>query len=71
MVAKKKIKDFNNLDNYPDLRDAISKPNPPLPSGSINTKVIIDDGKVVERVYRTPTGELVSLFFTEFLNEAA
>ena len=71
MVAKKKIKDINNLYDYPDSIDSISQVKPALPSGSINTKVIINDGIVVERVYRTPKGQLVSLFLTEVSKEAA
>ena len=72
MVTKKRINEFNNLDDYPDLRDAVVVPAiKSLPFGSINTKVIINDGKIVERVYKTPKGELISLFATSILQEAA
>tara|TARA_Y100001968_G_scaffold86683_1_gene77678 strand:- start:497 stop:712 length:216 start_codon:yes stop_codon:yes gene_type:complete len=71
MVTKKKIKDFNNLDDYPDLSDALVPAIKTLPSGSMNTKIIINKGKIVERVYKTPNGELISLFATPFSQEAA
>ena len=62
MVAKKKLKDFNNLEDYPDLKQALVPSIKTLPFGSMNTKVIINDGQVVERVYKTPNGEIISLF---------
>ena len=71
MVAKKKIKDFNNLDHFPDLKEAVVPAIKTLPSGSMNTKVIITKGEVVERVFKTPKGEIISLFANEFLKKAA
>ena len=71
MVTKKKIKDFNNLDDYPDLSEALVPAIKTLPSGSMNIKVIINKGKIVERVYKTPNGELISLFATLFSQAAA
>jgi len=71
MGAKKKIKDFNNLDNYPDLNKALVPAVKTLPTGSMNTKVIIKKGAVVERVYKTPKGELISLFPNSIDQEAA
>tara|TARA_Y100001968_G_scaffold64759_1_gene55481 strand:+ start:126 stop:341 length:216 start_codon:yes stop_codon:yes gene_type:complete len=71
MVAKKKIKDFNNLDNYPDLKEALIPAVKTLPKGSMNTKVIINEGEVIERVYKTPKGEIISLFACETSNQAA
>ena len=71
MTTKKKIKDFRNLDQFPDLKEALVPAIKTLPSGSMNTKVIIDEGKIVERVYKTPKGEFISLFSNEFSNEAA
>ena len=72
MVAKKKIKDFNNLDKFPDLKKAIVPIINTLPIGSINTKVFIDKGEIVERVYKTPNGEIISLFpNSSIANEAA
>ena len=62
MVANKNIKDFNNLDKYPDLKQAVVPSAKTLPTGSLNTKVIIINGVVVERVFKTPQGELISLF---------
>ena len=62
MVAKKKIKDFKNLEQYPDLKKALIPSINTLPSGSMNTKVIINEGEVVERLYKTPNGEIISLF---------
>ncbi len=61
MIAKKKIKDFNNLDKFPDLKKALIPTNKTLPIGTINTKVIIEKGKVIERVYKTPNGQIISL----------
>ena len=77
MVLTKKLKAFDNaiFDKHPDLKEAL-KPNDyypelenifnnraaNLPAGSFNTKVIINDGKIVERVFKTPKGQVVSLF---------
>ena len=77
MVLKKKFKAFDDaiLDLHPDLKEVL-KPNDQypeleillkkrsvnLPSGSLNTKVIINDGEIVERVFKTPMGQIVSLF---------
>ena len=71
MATKKKIKDFNNLDDYPDLKKAVIPASMTLPTGSINTKVIINEGEVVERVYETPKGEIISLFTNAVSKEAA
>ena len=77
MVLTKKLKAFDDaiLDLHPDLKEVL-KPNDQypelkhilkirtanLPAGSFNTKVIINDGKIVERVFKTPMGQVVSLF---------
>ena len=77
MVFTKKFKAFDDsiLDLHPDLKEAL-KPNDQypelehilknrsanLPAGSFNTKVIINDGEIVERVFKTPMGQVVSLF---------
>ncbi len=71
MIAKKKIKDFKDLDQFPDLKEALVPAIKTLPSGSMNTKVIINEGEIVERVYKTPKGETISLFANEFSNKAA
>tara|TARA_Y100001968_G_scaffold80666_1_gene71758 strand:+ start:369 stop:584 length:216 start_codon:yes stop_codon:yes gene_type:complete len=71
MVNKKIVKDFNNLDKYPDLKKALIPIIKTLPFGSMNTKVIINEGEVVERVYKTPNGEIVSLFPNAIAEEAA
>ncbi len=71
MGAKKKMKDFNNLDKFPDLKEALVPAIKTLPSGSMNTKVIIDKGEVVERVYETPKGDIITLFSNELLEKAA
>ena len=71
MVSKKKLKDFNNLEEYPDLKQALVPCIETLPYGSINTKVIINDGEVVERVYKTPNGDIISLFPNQISAEAA
>ena len=77
MVLKTKFKAFDDaiFDRHPDLKEAL-KPNDHypelenilnngaanLPAGSFNTKVIINDGEIVERVFKTPKGQVVSLF---------
>ena len=77
MVLTKKFKAFDDgiLDLHPELKEVL-KPNDHypeleillknrsvnLPSGSLNTKVIINDGEIVERVFKTPMGQVVSLF---------
>ena len=71
MVAKKKLKDFNNLEDYPDLKQALVPSIKTLPFGAINTKVIINDGDVVERVYKTPNGEIISLYPNQSADKAA
>ncbi len=71
MVSKKKIKDFNDLNQFPDLKEALVPAIKTLPSGSINTKIIINEGEIVERVYKTPKGEIICLFANEFSKEAA
>ena len=71
MVSKKKIRDFNNLEGYPDLKKALVPSIKTLPLGSMNTKVIINEGEVVERVYKTPNGEIISLFPNSIVQEAA
>ena len=62
MVAKKKIKEFKNLDQFPNLKESVVPAIKTLPSGSMNIKIIINEGKIVERVYETPRGEIISLF---------
>ena len=77
MVLTKKFKTFDDaiLDLHPDLKEVL-KPNDKypelehilknrsadLPAGSLNTKVILNDGQIVERVFTTPMGQVVSLF---------
>ena len=71
MVAMKKIKDFRDLEQFPDLKEALVPAIKTLPSGSMNTKVVISEGEIVERVYKTPKGEIICLFTNEFSKEAA
>ena len=71
MATKKRIKDFDDLNDYPDLREAVVPAISTLPSGSMNTKVIINEGKIVERVFKTPKGEIISLFASTVSQEAA
>lgn len=71
MAADKKFKDFKDLDQYPDLKEALIPAVETLPPGSMNTKVIINDGEIVERVYETPKGEIISLFIKDFSQKAA
>ncbi len=77
MVLKKKFKAFDDSilvlhpelkevlkpnDQYPELEILLKKRFLNLPSGSLNTKVIINNGEIVERVFKTPMGQVVSLF---------
>ena len=77
MVLTKKFKAFDDAildlhpelkevlkpkDQYPELEILLKKRSVNLPSGSLNTKVIINDGQIVERVFKTPMGQVVSLF---------
>tara|TARA_Y100001968_G_C19223104_1_gene650723 strand:- start:150 stop:365 length:216 start_codon:yes stop_codon:yes gene_type:complete len=71
MVTKKKVKEFKNLDKFPNLKEAVVPAVKTLPSGSMNTKVIINQGQIVERVYKTPKGEIISLFPNLSSKEAA
>tara|TARA_Y100001968_G_C19387648_1_gene733765 strand:+ start:820 stop:1035 length:216 start_codon:yes stop_codon:yes gene_type:complete len=71
MGVQKKIKDFKNLDQYPDLKKALVPSIKTLPIGSMNTKVIINKGKVVERIFKAPNGETISLFPNPILEDAA
>ena len=49
-------------DHYPELEHILKNRSANLPSGSFNTKVIINDGEIVERVFKTPMGQVISLF---------
>ncbi len=49
-------------DHYPELEHILKNRSANLPAGSLNTKVIINDGEIVERVFKTPMGQVVSLF---------
>ena len=77
MVLKKKFKVFDNAildrhpdlkeflkpdDQYPELENILKNRSANLPAGSLNTKVIINDGEIVERVFKTPMGQVVSLY---------
>ena len=77
MVLTKKFKAFDDAildlhpelkevlkpnDQYPELENILKNRSANLPSGSLNTKVIINNGEIVERVFKTPMGQVVSLF---------
>ena len=77
MVLTKKFKAFDDAildlhpelkevlkpnDQYPELERILKNKSASLPSGSLNTRVIINNGEIVERVFKTPMGQLVSLF---------
>ena len=51
-------------DQYPELEHILKNRSANLPAGSLNTKVIINNGEIVERVFKTPKGKVVSLFLT-------
>ena len=89
MVLTKKFKAFDDSildlhpelkevlkpnDQYPELENILKNRHVNLPSGSLNTKVIINNGEIVERVFKTPMGRVVSLFSkssTVVLDQAA
>tara|TARA_Y100001968_G_scaffold207272_1_gene190499 strand:+ start:128 stop:343 length:216 start_codon:yes stop_codon:yes gene_type:complete len=71
MVATRKIKDFYNLEKFPDLKKALVPSVKTLPLGSMNTKLIMNEGEVVERVYQTPNGEIISIFPNPITKEAS
>ena len=48
-------------DKYPELEHILKNRSAHLPVGSMNTKVIINNGNIVERVFKTPRGKVVSL----------
>ena len=52
-------------DNYPELEHILKNKSANLPAGSLNTKVIVKKGKIVERVFKTPKGHIISLFSGE------
>ena len=77
MILTKKFKPFDDVilnkypdlreflkpsDYYPELKNIIKNRSSNLPVGSLNTRVIINDGEIVERVFKTPKGQFVSLF---------
>ena len=77
MVLTKKFKAFDNAildvhpelkdflkpsDHYPELENLLIKRSVNLSSGYLNTKVIISNGEIVERVFKTPMGKVISLF---------
>ena len=71
MLPKKNFTEFKNLDQFPDLKEALVPAVKTLPSGSRNTKIIINGGEIVERVYETPKGAIISIFKNELSKEAA
>ncbi len=42
-----------------------------LPSGSVNTKIIVSKGQIIERVFKTPKGQIISLFTEPNLDKVA
>ena len=52
-------------DQYPELEHILKNRSANLPAGSLNIKVIITDGEIVERVFKTPNGKVVSLFSSQ------
>tara|TARA_Y100001968_G_C19275259_1_gene676401 strand:+ start:312 stop:581 length:270 start_codon:yes stop_codon:yes gene_type:complete len=49
-------------DKYPELKHVKKFSSFNLPQGSLNTRIIINDGEIIERVYRTPKGQVISIF---------
>ena len=77
MVLAKKFKAFDDAildlhpelkevlipnDQYPEIVHILKNRSANLPAGSLNTKVVINNGEIVERVFKTPMGKVVSLF---------
>ena len=77
MVLKKKFKAFDDAildlhpdlkevlkpsDKYPELKHILKNRSANLPAGSLNTKVIVNKGEIVERVFKTPMGQVVTFF---------
>jgi len=61
-------------DEYPEFKNILKNSNGNLPIGSFNTKVIINDGKIVERIFKSPKGQVFSLLSKSsniVLNQAA
>ena len=57
------LKDFlKPNDHYPELKQIHRNKALNLPAGSLNTKIIIHNGQIVKRVFKTPMGKVVSLF---------
>ena len=57
------LKDFlKPNDHYPELKQILKNNSVNLPEGSMNTKIIINHGEIVERVFKTPMGQVLSLF---------
>ena len=77
MVLTKKFKAFDDSifelhpdlkdvlkpnDQYPELKHILKNKSANLPAGSLNTKLIMSDGEIIERVFKTPMGKVVSIF---------
>ena len=61
-------------DKYPELKHVLENASANLPTGSFNSKVIINDGEIVKRVYKMPNGQVFSLSFKSsniFFDQAA
>ena len=49
-------------DQHPELMNLLKTRDRFLPVGTTNTKVIMNEGEIVERVYKTPKGDVISIF---------
>ncbi|AIQ97320.1 hypothetical protein EW15_1228 [Prochlorococcus sp. MIT 0801] len=49
-------------DQYPELKHILKNNSVNVPVGSLNTKLIMIDGEIIERVFKTPMGQVVSIF---------
>ena len=54
---------LNPNDQYPELKHILKFRPGNLPFGSMNTKIIVNEGEIIERVYKTPKGQIVSFPF--------
>ena len=70
-AKKAKVQNKIYTDKSPDLQESTATKETTLPTGSYNTKIIISKGEIIERIYKTPKGKVVSLFPNPILHQAA
>ena len=64
--------EFQNEPQMSSLEQWPSKPKTvQIPPGSNTMKIIISNGEIIERVYQTPNGQIISLFPNLVFDKAA